>query len=266
MLAKTAGRQKAVYRGGGTLRTTGEGCDYMTGTLTRLGMGKKQMPTLWEAIRTRGRVAKAVLRDWTILGQCLLGLIVLFALPCLWLPAGSDRVQWQGMLFQATGIIIVAWGLADTRRRLFNKAPLLKELWDRLRRLSHIIKPRTQIIGALAAVEAGNSLQAHAIIRKNVAGSVEERLTALTENLRHIDEELSQLHQHVLRLEKEIITRIESERRERQSEERSIRELIENATVGGIHLEYSGMVFLLIGTLFTSVPNFVASVLGKVGF
>jgi hypothetical protein len=155
--------------------------------------------------------------------------------------------------------------LADTRRRLFNKAPLLKEFWDRLRRLSHIIKPRTQIIGALAAVEAGNSLQAHAIIRKNVAGSVEERLTALTENLRHIDEELSQLHQHVLRLEKEIITRIESEPRERQSEERSIRELIENATIGGIHLEYSGMVFLLIGTLFTSVPNFVASVLGKVG-
>jgi hypothetical protein len=224
------------------------------------------MPTLWDAIRSRGRVAKTVLRDWTTFGLCLFGLIVLFALPCLWLPAGADRVQWQGMLFQAWGILIVAWGLADTRRRLFNKAPLLKEFWDRLRRLSDIVKPRAQIIGTLAAMEEGDSfLQALVIVRKNVAGSVEERLTALTENLRHIDEELSQLHQHVLRLEKETIAQIESERHERQSEERSIRELIESAIIGGIHLEYSGVFFLLIGTLFTSVPNFVASVLGKVG-
>jgi hypothetical protein len=224
------------------------------------------MPTLWEAIRARGGVAKAVLRDWTILGQCLLGLIVLFALPCLWLPAGSDRVQWQGMLFQAAGIIIVAWGLADTRRRLFNKTPLLKELWDRLRRLSDIVKPRAQITGALAAMEAENSfLQAHAIVRQPIAGSLEERVTALTENLRHIDEELSQLHQHVLRLETEVVARIESERHERQSEERSIRELIESAIIGGIHLEYSGVFFLLVGTLFTSVPNSVAWALGKVG-
>ena len=29
------------------------------------------------------------------------------------LSAGSDRVQWQGMLFQWAGVIIVAWGLAD---------------------------------------------------------------------------------------------------------------------------------------------------------
>jgi hypothetical protein len=223
------------------------------------------MPTLWKAIRTRGRVAKAVLRDWTIFGQCLLGLIVLFALPCLWLPAGSDRVQWQGMLFQGAGIIIVAWGLADTRRRLFNKTPLLKEFWDRLRRLSDIVKPRAQITGALAATEAGNSFQAHAIVREPIAGSLEERVTALTENLRHIDEELSQLHQHVLRLEREIMARIDSERHERQSEERSIRELIESAIIGGIYLEYSGVFFLLVGTLFTSVPNSVAWVLGKVG-
>jgi hypothetical protein len=99
------------------------------------------MPILWDTVKIRSRVAKGVLHDWRAPGLWLLAFLVLFALPCLFLPAGSDRVQWQGMLFQWAGVIIVAWGLADTRRRLFHKPPLRQELWNRLRRRSHIIKP-----------------------------------------------------------------------------------------------------------------------------
>jgi hypothetical protein len=223
------------------------------------------MPKLWDAIKTRARFAKISLHEWRAFLWFAV-LLALFALPYGFSSPGVSRVQWQGMLFQWAGVSIVAWGLADTRRRVFGKEALLKELWSRLQRLSYIIKPPPPITGSLGAIELGDSaLIANAQVRVNVTGTLDERIADLTENLRRIDETLSVLQQEIRRVENQTADRIDSEQSERQTEDQSIRTVLEKAIVGGIHLEFAGVGFLLVGILFTSVPDLVASQLQEVG-
>ena len=96
--------------------------------------------------------------NWRVPGLPIIGFLMLgaflFALP-YWFGSPQMRVQWQGMLFQWAGVIIVAWGLADTRHRLFHKRRLLQALWDGLRRLSYIIKPPPPIILSAAPCNLG---------------------------------------------------------------------------------------------------------------
>ena len=146
----------------------------------------------------------------------------LLALPYVW-SDGPERVQWQGMLFQWAGVMIVAWGLADTRRKLFDKPPLLNQLWGRVRRIGYIIKPPPPIIASMQAVEAGNStLKAHGTVRHSVTGDIGARVEALAKNQQLIDAELSQQHQAIDRLEVTIKEGVEGERRERADADKNI--------------------------------------------
>jgi hypothetical protein len=59
--------------------------------------------------------------------------------------------------------------------------------------------------------------------------------------------------------------RVNRERDKRQADLLEVRKLIEEAVIGGIHLELGGLVYLLVGILFTSVPEEAASLLQKIG-
>src|SRR6266480_4621540 len=82
---------------------------------------RPRMSKIWDG--TRARFAKASVKDLVGPGLWLTAFLVLFALPCLFSSPGATRVQWQGMFFQCAGVLLVAWGLADTRHRLFHKTP-----------------------------------------------------------------------------------------------------------------------------------------------
>jgi hypothetical protein len=103
-------------------------------------------------------------------------------------------------------------------------------------------------------------------VRQNVpAVTLDERVAALTEDLRRVNETVSALRRDLLTLKREVDERINRELNERQVEDRSIRDLLQKAIIGGIHLDFAGVGFLLAGILFTSVPEWVASVLQKIG-
>jgi hypothetical protein len=227
---------------------------------------RPRMSKIWDGLKMRGRFAKASAKDLVGPGLWLTALLVLFALPCLFSSPGATRVQWQGMFFQCAGVLLVAWGLADTRHRLFHKTPLRRELWDRVRRVSYVIKPPPPINISAEMAGAGNAIIGAGEVRINVpAVTLEERLTALTKDVRRVEETVSALQRDLLNAKREVGERIDRESSERQIENRSIRDLLEKATVGGIHLEFAGVGFLLAGILFTSVPEWVASVLQKIG-
>jgi hypothetical protein len=145
-----------------------------------------QLAKLWDGIKTRARFARIWLRDWKRFGWWLLSVVSLLALPYLW-ASGATRVQWQGVFLQWAGVVVVAWGLAETRRGVFGKAPLRTELWNRIRGLRYIIKPPPRIVASMAAVEAGDSFSAIATVRRNVEGTLEEQVAALKENVLRMD-------------------------------------------------------------------------------
>ena len=216
------------------------------------------MGKLFDGIKQRARFARAAGQDWKPVALWLATFAVLYALPYLW-SSGADRVQWQGMFFQWAGVIVVAWGLAETRRNLFGKPPLLKALTERFRRISYIFKPPPPITASMAAVEAGDAfMSAHAIVRKSVTGDVDARIAALAENQRRMDQETAEQRKLTERLTAELGQRIDAEQRERSDGEKRMRTLVEGAVIGGIHLEVAGVAFLLIGIAFTSIPNWIA--------
>jgi len=170
------------------------------------------------------------------------------------------------MFFQWAGVMVVAWGLADTRRKLFGKPPLPKQLWDRLRRIGYIIKPPPPISATAAVVEAMDFMtNAHATVRDRITGDLEARVEALAKNLRRVDEALAQQRQSIEKLEAATKQSVEAERRDRTDEDRKISSQLEEAVIGGLHLEFAGVAFLIIGIAFTSVPNRVGSLLHVVG-
>jgi hypothetical protein len=220
------------------------------------------MPKLWDEFRTRGRFARGWLKDCKAPALWITAFLILFAAPYLFTSPDVERVKWQGTFFQWAGVLSVAWGLADTRSRLFHKTPLRKELWGWIRRLSYIVRPPPPITGFLtASLEGSDVLTAHLSVRENVTGTTDERIAALAENLSRVDKTLSELQQAIDSVKHQAVQRIDSERSERLAEERSIRDLLEQATVGGIKLALGGVAFLVVGILFASVPEFVASAL-----
>jgi hypothetical protein len=226
-----------------------------------------QMPLIakvWEGMKTRARFARNWLRDLRGVGWWLLSVMILLALPSLW-SSGTARVQWQGVFLQWAGVIVVAWGLAETRREVFGKTPLRTELWSRIRRLRYIINPPPPIVASMAVHEAGDTLQATVIVRQKVEGTLEERVTTLTDNVLRMDHDLAVLQQDIQVLRRETSEHIVSERQNREEAERAIRNQIEEAIIGGIHLEIAGVGYLLIATLLSGVPEYVASVLQKIG-
>ena len=216
---------------------------------------------LFDGIKQRVRFARAACHEWRRVGWWLAAFAALFALPYLW-ASGPDRVQWQGMFFQWAGILVVAWGLADTRRNVFGKPPLHTSLWDRLSRVRYIIKPPGPIVATMSAIEADDDfMTAYVQIRNPVVGDLEARIEALAKNQRLVDQEVSTQRQVIDRLETEVTERIGTEMRERSDADKRIRVLLEGAIIGGIHLEFAGVGFLLIGIAFTSIPNWIASLL-----
>jgi hypothetical protein len=190
--------------------------------------------------------------------------MILLALPYLW-SSGIALVQWQGVFLQWAGVLVVAWGLAETRRGVFGKTPLRTELWNRIRRLRYIINPPPPIVVSMAAHEEGDSFHSAAIVQRKVEGTLEERVAVLTENLLRMDHDLSVLQQDIQVLRRETSERIVSERQNREETERAIRNQVEEAIIGGIHLEIAGVAYLLIATLLSGVPEYVAWVLQKIG-
>jgi hypothetical protein len=215
---------------------------------------------LWDSIKTRASFAKTSRLDWKGFGYWFISVLILLLLPYLW-SSGTVRVQWQGVLLQWSGVIVVALGLAETRRGVFGKTPLRTELWNRICRLRYIINPPPPIVASTAAQETGDSFAATAIVRRKVEGTLEEQIAALTENALRMDHDLSVLQQDIQVLRRETSERIASERQNREEAERAIRNQIEDAIIGGIHLEIAGVGYLLLGILFSGVPERVASIL-----
>jgi hypothetical protein len=233
----------------------------LTVALAQRGSYMQLIAKLWDGIKIRARFAQIAWRDWRGFRWWLVSVLILLALPFLW-SSGTVRVQWQSIFLQWAGVLVVAWGLAETRRGVFGKTPLRTELWSRIR---NIIKPPPPIVGSLAATEAPDSFAGIAVVRRKVEGTLEQRVAALTENVLSMDHTLSMLQQHIQGLRRETTERMGSERQDREEAERAIRNQLEEATIGGIHLELAGVGYLLIATLLSGVPESVASVLQRIG-
>ena len=230
------------------------------------------LKSLREGIRRRWLFCKAWVRDGTPLWMWLAVAAILFGIP-YYFPAAflgvavelGDRVRWSGMLFQFAGLAKVVVGL-NLSRQVFDQSSLWKAVVQWLGRARYMVVP-PKPIHAEMNVKAGVGMVAGGAVTVATSGgaSIEDRVAKLEADLQQFEGKLSEIRNDVRELRSETKKRIDQERAERITEDRKIGTRLETATIGGIHLEVAGVVYLFFGIAMAAVPEEAASMLRAIG-
>jgi hypothetical protein len=176
-------------------------------------------------------------------------------------PSPEVRVRVVGMVLQLSGISSVAVGINDAQKRLGGK-PILK----RVRGYLAVLFKRPQRHTGFAAIAEGkDTTTADLTVGKRAPDpntlSIEGRIATLEAESREQRGKLEDT-QRLLALEAAARERGDSE--VRTTGERSLgelRELLEETQTSGVTLSLAGLVWLVVGTVMTSIPGELAGLL-----
>lgn len=191
----------------------------------------------------------AIARDaWAAL------LVVAISLGVIFVFGSSEAAfRWTGMVLQLLGIGTVIWGIQETRM-LFGKPSffLAARQW-----LSSFPSYNGRTItasmeGNLPALTG----EMHGTVSSKLDSdaSVEERLAFLQNSIERLDQRIEQTEQRIEKVKQEHATALNNERQDRTKEVKSLRNKLEVAETGGLHISAMGALWLLVGVIMTSVP------------
>lgn len=168
----------------------------------------------------------------------------------------DTRLRWMGMLFQFAGLFGVIYGLRESRK-IFNRPSFSSAIMAWVNELVGIFRKPTvrniniETLGIDLALSIGSP-------RLTVPESLEEKVS-------RIERELGELEQHVQegfkKIDRETKALVETERGTRAREIGRTNQMIETAIIGGINIELGGVLFLFLGVLLTSIPEWCVNLL-----
>jgi hypothetical protein len=179
--------------------------------------------------------------------------VVLIAIAATLLHLRSEQsVRIAGLLLQLLGIAAAAIGIRDTRR-MFGK-PTFFELLRRWIKSFPRLAPRT--ITGVGIGSTSISGDARATIWRNATGhSLEERLSATEANVKELYDRLNltenEFHQHVRSAKRSL----QEETAAREEQDRLLHVKVESASTDGLSLAAVGVLWLVFGTILSTVPN-----------
>lgn len=199
---------------------------------------------------------------WGPIGALLLALVGSCLVPAFIPPRSpDDRLRYFGLAFQSLGILTVVRGLR-ARERLFRVRSLadgVRQWWRRWPRWtpgSHTVIAGTGSIGMVggeARLSTWRGVPPDADLPARVAA-----LEANVERLR------TDIQQHDKDIQAERHQRAEALAAERQIRESATRDLstkLEGLGASGIHVEWAGVFWLIVGAVLATIPAEVAGLL-----
>jgi hypothetical protein len=185
---------------------------------------------------------------WTALAVVILAFLV-FA---VFLPLEAG-IRWAGFFLQALGLVAVAFGLEETRK-LFGRPSTWEWLsrWWRRRPSYH---PKSVTIRAGGASASMGASVATITAGHRPGASLEERVAALERDFERLQEQVTKAEQQ---LRDELQKLHTQERQEREEADKQLKKLLEELSVGGLHLEIRGLIWLFFGIAFATVPGELA--------
>jgi hypothetical protein len=166
---------------------------------------------------------------------------------------GSRPIRIAGWILQTLGITTVALGIS-TRRRLFNQPSLLVRMW----RTVTATPQNVQLTGVVGMLRMGGAV-AVVDVSGQAKQTLEERLAAL-------EKSADSLRQQIVDATKAMNNAVAAVRHDLQAEAKSfrdstagVRQLIQDLQAGGIYIDTVGVLLLLVGVLFTSLPDEIAA-------
>ena len=188
------------------------------------------------------------------------GVTLLVAWPVT--TSSESRVRIAGFLVTLLGGALVLKGITGTQH-LFNKPRLYRRVTAWLRRLPPIFARRGIIHAAGFAVTASATVSARGHVRVNPKdpSSVSSRVDAIEENLRRVDDRISQVETRVDQEVKSVRELVDSERSERARGHPTLDARLEEAAAGDLDLELVGVWWLIVGQVLGSFPEEIGRVL-----
>lgn len=171
-----------------------------------------------------------------------------------WPETTEPRVRITGWVLELFGLGTVGWGLEETRRQ-FGRPDFLTNIcawWARRPKL------RQQVItgaGALVAGSASVSGTGDVSNGTPLNPTLEDRVVALEAKVRRVNDHVDQVQRELRRERVAREEALSSERHMREKEDTEMRQKLESAETGGLHVSMMGVVWLCTGLTFSTLPN-----------
>ncbi len=173
----------------------------------------------------------------------------------------SATLRYGGMVLQLFGVGLVASGLHDLRVKF--KQPTIGDRINRFfQRLRSALAAPKSVSIELGPVEIHSMAgELKAELSAAPGASLEDRVTKLEKDLKTLRDQMNTKEQQ-LRLEiNETKECMEKENRARHEADNEINQTIQELAVGGLNLEFVGVIWLVVGIVTTSIPDGLANYL-----
>jgi hypothetical protein len=189
---------------------------------------------------------------------CLGFLVVAAAGLIVFICASEAVIRITGMALQLLGIGTVAWGIHTTRKEFGH--PSVFAVWRK--RLNHFppFGGRMSTGGSMYAMlpSLTSSGQCHDSVSAGVNPTIDARVHALEENLKLVNDRVSQTQNEMDREFRKQIEALKQEQQIRSDEDQHIRVKIESTQTGGLHISAMGALWLAVGVIMSSIPSELA--------
>ena len=172
----------------------------------------------------------------------------------------DDGIRYAGMILQILGVVTVAIGLRD-KRQTFDRPGLIQifRAWigrfPRYAPKPHVISG--QGIASGSVVGSAYGFGWHGVPEN---ATLDERFATLEKNLDTVKRLALDAQKQAQEESAKVASRLEEERRERETADRAFSTKLENFGVGNLNLEAAGVFWLLIGIVLGTAPSEMAAI------
>ena len=188
---------------------------------------------------------------------CLVALVVpavAFLISLALFPGWEARLRIAGLFLQLFGIAVVVWGLSETGR-LFGKPNPMQYTVEWFKRFPRFDAEGRIFAASVATVQGAAMVSAVGTVSVRATATLEERVAALEAAQKHLMEQVGEIQGRYEQQIRVVRNELESERRERAVQDEKTQERLEEASAGGLHLEWAGVLWLVLGLVLATAPT-----------
>lgn len=224
---------------------------------------------MWEVLETLmiawiNQLRKWIMRIFAWLGDAKSVWVAVLTIPSVlficWavIPGWEPRIRIAGMFLELLGLGTVAYGLRETRK-LFNHPSLLKTASQWLRNFPKFKLETRIVVGAGHIKGGGATLSAVGSVSPSASASLAERVILLERGLNQANVMIHETRKMIEVESRKHDSALDTERRGRELGDEKSQRLLQEAMVGGLYLETTGVVWMLFGITLATVSNEIAS-------
>jgi hypothetical protein len=191
----------------------------------------------------------------------VVGVLSVAVLCFVFVPCLERQIRLISLGLQLIGFGTVAWGLREARK-LFRKPTFLQGLAEWFRRFPRF-GPRNTITGVGAASLGLSTASGRGRVSAGSGTPIERRVEILEQSYASLFDEVGTLTDVVKRDTDELRSASQVEAEARKAADKAIEARLDEAVVGGLHLEFVGLFFFLVGMILSAVSPEISSVLGE---